>query len=153
MIVRPARAADLPEIVALLADDPLGATREGASDPPDPAYQSAFEAIAEDSNQLLAVLEGEDRVLGCLQLSFLPGLSRRGAWRGQIESVRVARDQRGRGLGRLAFAWAFERFRERGCFLVQLTSDKARPEALAFYRSLGFEASHEGLKLTLSGTP
>jgi GNAT superfamily N-acetyltransferase len=97
----------------------------------------------------LAVVEDEGRVIGCLQLSFIPGLSRLGMWRGQIESVRITADRRGDGLGRQMFEWAIAECRARGCGLVQLTTDKQRPEALRFYESLGFVASHEGMKLAL----
>jgi ribosomal protein S18 acetylase RimI-like enzyme len=143
---RRATAADLPAIVALLADDMLGATRER---PGDPAYDAAFAAIEADPNQFLAVVEEAGHVIGCLQLSFIPGLSRLGMWRGQIESVRIAASHRGGGLGRRMFEWAIEACRARGCGLVQLTTDKARPDALRFYEALGFVASHEGMKLAL----
>jgi ribosomal protein S18 acetylase RimI-like enzyme len=146
---RRATAADLPAIIALLADDPLGRHREDASSPPDPRYVSAFAAVDGDSNQLLAVVERDGAVIGCLQLSFIPGLSRLGMWRGQVESVRIAAGHRGGGLGRAMFEWAIEECRARGCGLVQLTSDKSRPDALRFYESLGFRASHEGFKLEL----
>jgi ribosomal protein S18 acetylase RimI-like enzyme len=143
---RRATAQDLPAIVALLADDMLGAAREA---PGDPAYAAAFAAIEADPNQLLAVAEQDGRILGCLQLTFIPGLSHRGAWRGQVESVRVAADQRGTGLGRRFLAWAIAQSRARGCRMVQLTTDKSRADARRFYESLGFTASHEGMKLTL----
>ena len=147
---RPASLADLPAIIELLADDDLGRQREEIGPPPSPKYESAFHAIAQDANQLLAVAERDGEVVGCLQLTFIPGLSRVGAWRGQIESVRVSSRLRGSGLGRRLFAWAIEQCRQRGCALVQLTTDKSRPEALKFYRSLGFTASHEGMKLDLT---
>nr|WP_246523579.1 GNAT family N-acetyltransferase [Neoroseomonas eburnea] len=136
----------MPAIVALLADDVLGAARE---QPGHPAYDAAFAAIGADANQLLAVAEEEARIVGCLQISFVPGLSRLGMWRGQIESVRVAASHRGAGLGRRMFDWAIEQCRARGCGLVQLTTDKARPDARRFYEALGFVASHEGMKLKL----
>ncbi len=144
---RPAVRADLPAIVALLADDPIGRTREAA--PADARYEAAFAAIVADPNQLQAVAERDRRVIGCLQLSFIPGLARAGAWRGQIEGVRVAEDQRGTGLGRAMLAWAVAQCRARGCGLVQLTTDRQRPEAHRFYESLGFVASHVGMKLAL----
>lgn len=154
LMFRTACASDLPTIVALLADDPLGAARENPSVPLDPAYQRAFAAIEADDNQLLAVVERPHddettEVVGCLQVSFIPGLSRMGAWRGQIESVRIAAPVRGQGLGEAMLDWAIHQCRARGCRLVQLTSDKARPQALRFYEARGFVASHEGLKLTL----
>lgn len=146
---RRATAADLPAIVALLADDVLGSAREDASSPPNPRYVEAFAAIERDANQMMAVVEQAGMVVGCLQLSFIPGLSRLGAWRGQIESVRIAASLRGSGLGRAMFEWAIGQCRERGCDLVQLTTDKARPDARRFYESLGFKATHEGMKLSL----
>jgi ribosomal protein S18 acetylase RimI-like enzyme len=148
-IIRRANSQDLPAIVTLLADDPLGKTREDASSPLNQRYVDAFAAIERDANQLLAVMDEGGLVIGCLQLSFIPGLSRLGQWRGQIESVRIATAQRNRGLGRVMFDWAIAECRRRGCTLVQLTTDTNRPEALRFYQSLGFVASHEGMKLAL----
>ena len=145
-VFRPAIATDLPAIVALLADDVLGAARER---PGDPAYDAAFAAIAADANQLLAVADLRGRIVGCLQVSFIPGVSHRGAWRGQIESVRIGADQRGSGLGRRMMDWAIEQCRARGCRMVQLTTDKSRTDARRFYESLGFVASHEGMKRAL----
>jgi GNAT superfamily N-acetyltransferase len=146
---RRATVADLPAIVALLADDPLGAAREDARVPLAPSYVEAFAAIAADANQFLAVAEEDGRVVGTLQLSFIPGLARRGAWRAQIEAVRVAADRRGTGLGERFFAWAIDQARARGCRLVQLTTDKSRPDAHRFYARLGFVATHEGYKRAL----
>lgn len=147
---RPARRSDLADIIGLLAEDDLGSAREIVSDPPDTRYVAAFDAIEADANQLLAVaVDGRDRVLGCLQLTFIPGLSRTGVWRGQIESVRVAKSARGTGLGSDFIEWAVARCAERGCGLVQLTSDKSRRDAIRFYEKLGFVASHEGLKRNL----
>ena len=146
---RAATSSDLQQIVAMLADDELGSTREDASLPLNDRYTDAFAAIASDPNQYLAVVEVDGELAGCLQLTFIPGLSRLGMWRGQIESVRIAASQRGEGLGRKMFEWAVEECRQRGCELVQLTTDKSRPDALRFYESLGFVASHEGMKLSL----
>jgi GNAT superfamily N-acetyltransferase len=146
---RRARRDDVAAIVALLADDHLGAEREVVSDPPAPAYLDAFDAIDRHPNVLLAVAEMQDEVVGCLQIDYLPGLSRRGAWRGQIEAVSVARTRRGAGIGTAMIRWAVARCRARGCTLVQLTSHKSRGDAHRFYTRLGFEASHEGMKLTL----
>ncbi len=146
--IRAATAEDLPAIVALLADDEIGATRE---DPGEVAavYGPAFAEIAADPNQLLVVLEHDGAVAGCLQISVIPGLSRGGMWRGQIESVRIARDLRGAGHGSAFMRWAIAECRRRGCGLVQLSTEKTRGRARAFYESLGFAASHEGMKLAL----
>lgn len=146
---RPAEAADLPRILALIADDSLGRTREEVGEAIDPAYLRAFDAIKADPNQLFAVAEHAAGVIGCMQITFIPGLSRRGAWRGQLESVRIAAPLRGKGLGAAFFRWAFDQCRARGCTLVQLTTDKTRADALRFYERLGFEASHNGMKLPL----
>ncbi|ARM10415.1 MULTISPECIES: GNAT family N-acetyltransferase [Rhizobium] len=147
---RLARQADLAAIIRLLADDDLGSAREIVADPIDPRYLSAFAAIEADANQMLAVAsDASDRIAGCLQLSFIPGLSRTGMWRGQIESVRIARDLRGSGLGSAFIEWAIVQCAERGCGLVQLTSDKTRTDSIRFYEKLGFVASHVGLKRSL----
>ncbi|WP_134868862.1 GNAT family N-acetyltransferase, partial [Bordetella pertussis] len=124
--------------------------REDPTMPPQPAYLAAFGAIDRDPNQLLAVVERAGQIIGCLQLSFIPGLSRRGLWRGQIESVRVAASERGAGTGRALFEWAIAQCRDKGCGLVQLTTDKQRADARRFYESLGFKATHEGMKLDLA---
>lgn len=149
LLCREATLDDLPHIIALLADDTLGKGREDITSGVDDRYISAFRAIDDspDQMQTVAVLDGE--VAGCMQLSFLPGLSFHGAWRGQIESVRIASELRGTGLGRRYVAWAIERFRERDCRLVQLNTHKSRTDAVRFYVSLGFEATHEGFKLAL----
>jgi GNAT superfamily N-acetyltransferase len=143
---RPATAGDVPAIVALLADDPLGATREK---PGDPAYAAAFAALAADPNQLLAVAEADGEVVGTVQLTFIPGLSRLGATRAQLEAVRIRADQRGSGLGGAMIGWTIEQARARGCALVQLTTDATRGDAHRFYERLGFTASHIGMKLAL----
>jgi ribosomal protein S18 acetylase RimI-like enzyme len=148
-IFRRATSADLPAIVKLLASDVLGRTREDDRDPPNPKYLAAFAAIEADGNQLLAVAVRDAAVVGCLQISFVPGLSKVGMWRGQIESVRVSADHRGGGLGRKMIEWAIAECRGRGCGIVQLTTDKSRLDAQRFYASLGFAASHEGMKLDL----
>jgi ribosomal protein S18 acetylase RimI-like enzyme len=147
--IRRATGEDLPAIVAMLADDALGATREDPSIPLDPRYLRTFEAIDRDPNQLLAVVDRAGTVTGCMQLTFLPGLSRMGAWRGQIEGVRVAASERGSGVGAVMMDWAIQRCRERGCGMVQLTTDKSRTDAHRFYERLGFRATHEGMKLIL----
>lgn len=143
--VRVACRDDLSRIVAMLRDDPLGQSREAAR-ADDPAYAAAWEAIERDPNQRPLVLDDDGEAVGCARLTFVPGLSRAGMWRGQIEGVRVARSHRGRGAGRLLIERAVELCRERGCGLVQLTTDKQRPDALRFYEGLGFAASHEGME-------
>jgi GNAT superfamily N-acetyltransferase len=146
--LRRATAADLPALVAMLADDPLGAGRE-ADDGDLTPYRRAFDLVdADPAHVLLVAVDGDD-VVGTLQLSVLPGLARRGASRGQIEAVRVAAAARGRGLGAAMIGWAVEESRRRGCGLVQLTTDKSRTDARRFYERLGFVASHEGMKLAL----
>lgn len=146
---RAARREDLPALVGLLADDALGASREQPSDPLPESYVAAFDAIERDPNNELMVAEMNGKVVGMLQLTYIPGVSRQGSWRALIEAVRVDSALRSAGLGRKMIAWAIDRARARGCAMVQLTSDKSRADAIRFYRSLGFVASHEGLKLSL----
>jgi GNAT superfamily N-acetyltransferase len=146
---RKATIDDLPKIIAMLADDALGQSREIVGASPAEPYVAAFAAIKADVNQFLAVAERDGEIVGTLQLSFIPSLSHRGAWRGQIEAVRVASSQRGTGLGQEMLKWAIEKCRERSCRMVQLTSDKSRKDAHRFYDRLGFTASHEGYKLKL----
>lgn len=145
--LRCARKGDLPRILALLADDQLGATRENADDLA--PYEQAFDAIDADPAHLLVVGELDGDVIATFQLSYIPGLSRRGSWRAQIEAVRVSSPLRGQGVGAVMIQWAVDQARERGCSLVQLTTDKSRVGAHRFYERLGFVASHEGMKLTL----
>jgi GNAT superfamily N-acetyltransferase len=136
--------------VALLADDPLGRGREGAERS---AYDAAFTQIDASDEQLLACLTtSSDDVVGTLQLTFIRGLSRSGALRGQLEAVRVHSSYRDRGLGRLFVQWAIDECRSRGCELLQLTSDRSRVDAHRFYERLGFVDSHRGLKLGLSSS-
>ena len=149
LIFRTAHLADLPAIIALLADDALGREREVLANPPDSRYIAAFEAICADTNQRLVVAELQGQVVGTLQLSFVPGLSHTGSWRGQIESVRIAAALRGIGTGQQMLEWAVAQCRERGCSVVQLTTDKSRTDAHRFYQKLGFEPSHLGFKRKL----
>jgi len=146
--VRRARRDDVPALVALLADDPLGRGRETAAQE---AYLAAFDAVDASDEQLLVSLTTADgTVVGTLQLTFIRGLSRGGALRGQLEAVRVHENHRGQGLGRLFIQWAVEECRRRGCALVQLTSDSSRTDAHRFYEQLGFVHSHAGFKLALA---
>ncbi len=147
---RQADKEDLPAIVRMLADDALGAKRERYSDPLPEEYYRAFDAIeADPNNELIVVEDANGTVIGTLQLTFLPGISHRGAWRAQIEGVRVSAEVRSSGIGRKMILWAIERARERGCPMVQLTSDKSRVDAIRFYEKLGFVASHQGLKFRI----
>jgi ribosomal protein S18 acetylase RimI-like enzyme len=147
---RKAEQTDLPAIIAMLADDDLGTTREDPRMPPAQAYVDAFREVVRQDSQLLAVaIDSKGKVAGCMQITFIPGIARMGAWRGQIEGVRVHRDHRGAGLGHAMMEWAIAQCRNRGCSLVQLTSDRTRPDAHRFYETLGFEASHVGYKLKL----
>lgn len=147
---RRASRADLERIVQLLADDPLGRKRESFSVPLASSYVRAFEAIVADPNNELIVAEKSGGVVGVLQITFIPYLTHQGAWRALVEGVRVAAEARSSGVGGRLVLWAIERARERKCALVQLTSDKSRPDAIRFYQALGFIASHEGMKLQLS---
>jgi GNAT superfamily N-acetyltransferase len=145
--LREAALDDLPEVVALLAADQLGIHRESADELA--PYRAAFDAITADPTHLLVVAVDGGRIIGTMQLSFIPGLARRGAWRAQIEAVRVHEAARNRGVGARMIEWAVEVARNRGCALVQLTTDKRRTDAHRFYERLGFVASHEGMKLAL----
>jgi GNAT superfamily N-acetyltransferase len=148
--LRRARRADVAAIVDLLRDDPLGRSREPPPGEEDlGVYERAFAAIDADPAHLLVVALRGGEVVGTFQLSFLPGLARRGALRAQLEAVRVREGSRGRGLGVAMIGWAIAEARRRGCALMQLTSDKTRTDAHRFYTRLGFVASHEGLKLPL----
>ncbi|MFD2797178.1 GNAT family N-acetyltransferase [Promicromonospora vindobonensis] len=146
LIFREARLDDLERVVELIADDAVAARRTGTYGEP---HLRAFEAITASPDNELVVVESDGAVIGVMQLTFIPGISRNGASRLLVEAVRVSSELRGQGIGRLLMEHAHERGRERGCVLAQLTSDKQRPEAHRFYRSLGYEQSHEGFKLPL----
>lgn len=147
LTIRPATREDVAAVVAMLADDPLGAARE---DPADMGvYEAAYDRVVADPAQHLVVAERAGAVVGTLQLSVIPGLSRRGATRTIIEGVRVAGAERGSGLGTELVTWAVEESRRLGATLVQLTSDASRTDARRFYERLGFVASHVGFKLQL----
>lgn len=150
LLFRLANQNDLEHIVRMLADDPLGAAREQYERPLPASYQTAFAAIQADPNNELIVACIDDQVVGVLQITFIPYLTYRGSWRALIEGVRIDARYRSRGFGKLLFEWAIARSAERGCHMVQLTTDKQRPKAKQFYASLGFIDSHEGMKLKLS---
>nr|WP_026581361.1 GNAT family N-acetyltransferase [Bacillus sp. J33] len=146
---RIAAEKDLDSIVAMLADDVLGSKRERYEHPLPNSYKLAFEAIAADpNNELVVACLGND-VIGVLQITFTPYITHQGGWRATIEGVRTSASVRGKGVGTDLIKWAIQRAEERGCHLVQLTTDKKRPDALRFYERLGFKATHEGLKLKL----
>jgi GNAT superfamily N-acetyltransferase len=145
--VRQARFEDITEIVAMLADDPLGAERENPHD--EKPYRAAFQRIDADPNTHLVVAELDGRTVGTLQLTILPGLSRQGASRALIEAVRIRAGERGAGLGGRLVRWAIEEAARQGCAVVQLTSDASRADAHRFYERLGFAATHVGYKLPL----
>ena len=149
---REAGKDDLSSIISMIADDKLGKTRENY-DPSNSIelpqeYHLAFEKIDCDPNQeLIVALDENQEIIGTFQLTFIQYLTYQGGIRAQIEAVRIRSDKRGEGIGKSMFLWAIERAKERKAHLLQLTTDKKRPEALAFYKGLGFAASHEGMKL------
>jgi len=150
MKFRKAKQIDLTAIVHMIADDALGKEREDFREPLPKTYLDAFDNICADKNQELIVVENEDdEIIGTLQLSFLQYLTYQGGIRAQIEAVRIRKDKRGLGIGKTMFEWAINRAKERNAHVLQLTSDKKRPQAIAFYENLGFKASHEGMKLHL----
>lgn len=150
MRIRKARKSDISAIVAMLANDKLGKLREDVRTPLPDSYQVAFSNISSDPNQELMVIETKtSQVIGTLQLTFIQYLTYQGGIRAQIEAVRVHEDFRGLGIGKKLFLWAIERAKQKGVHVVQLTTDKKRPDAIRFYQSLGFVDSHEGMKLHL----
>lgn len=148
MNFRKATKDDIFIIIKMLADDQLGKLREDYQEPLPEKYYYAFENIDRDPNQELIVIEdGSNSIIGTLQLTFVQYLTYQGGIRAQIEAVRIREDLRGQGIGEKLFQWAINRSKERGAHLLQLTTDKKRPEAFKFYEKLGFKASHEGMKL------
>ncbi len=148
-VLRTALLSDLPALVEMLADDPLGRTREDLKRPLNARYLAAFEAITTDPNNDLVIAEVDRKVVAMLQTTDIPYLTHTGAWRRLIEGVRVRSDCRGQGLGRALINHSVNVARQKGISIVQLTTDKSRPEAILFYESLGFVASHEGFKMRL----
>ena len=146
--IRPATANDVVDIVELLADDPLGSTRETPQDLE--AYRRAFARIDDDPANHLVVAAIGDAVVGTLQLTIVPGLARAGMTRGLIEGVRTHREHRGLGIGKRLIEWAISCSSENGCGMVQLTSDSSRTGAHEFYKNMGFVHSHAGFKYPLS---
>jgi GNAT superfamily N-acetyltransferase len=151
MKFRKATEQDISIIVEMISDDKLGKERENFQVPLPTAYLRAFEKINSDENQELIIVENDNaEVIGTLQLTFIQYLTYQGGVRAQIEAVRIRKDQRGLGIGKEMFQWAIARAKERGAHLLQLTSDKKRPEAIKFYEDLGFKQSHEGMKMHFS---
>jgi len=148
MALREARREDIRRIVEMLADDEVARGREDLSGDMT-AYQAAFDVIAADPNNTLYVWDQDGAVMGCLQLTFIPGMSYRGSWIAKVEGVRVDRSLRGTGVGEQMMQAVIAKARARGCKQLQLTTNKQRVDAQRFYKRLGFEASHEGMKLDL----
>ncbi len=149
MRFRDAQREDLDAIVALLADDELGRVRENLETPLPQVYLTAFDELTAQAGNRLIVAVEDDEIIGCLQLTFTAGIARQGLKRATIEGVRVSRDVRGSGIGQKLFEYAIEEARRGGCGMVQLTTDKVRPDTHRFYEALGFEPSHVGMKLML----
>lgn len=149
MHIRKATKQDLPAIIEMLANDILGKQRENFQDPLPEVYYSAFSNIDSDSNQELMVVEIDGEVAGTMQVSHIQYLTYQGGTRTQVEAVRIREDLTGKGIGQVLFEWAIKRAKDKGAHVVQLTSDKQRPDAIRFYQKLGFKATHEGMKLHL----
>lgn len=149
LTLRFAEKKDLPEMIRLLIEDELGATREHFSDPLLASYREAFRAIRKDNNQALLIVEYQNQVIGSCHLTFTPSLSFKGSWRLNIENIHIDKKFQNQGVGTWMLQRAMDLGRERGCKIVQLTTNKKRFRAQAFYKKLGFEATHEGMKLYL----
>ena len=147
ILIRKAISTDLSAIIEMLADDALGKTREDCSLPLRQEYLQAFDAISRDQNQELLVMCMGEEIVGSLQLTFIPSLSFLGSLRAQIEGVRIKSSCRDQGLGRVLLEDAIRRAKARGCHMVQLTTHASRGRAKQFYESMGFQASHVGMKL------
>ena len=147
LIFREANKDDIAAIVQMLSDDPLGAKRERLEDPLSECYFNAFASINMDPNNELIVALIDSDIVGFFQLTFIPYLTYQGRWRALVEGVRVNKRYRGQGIGKKLFEWAIQRAKDKDCHLLQLTTDKQRPDAIKFYESLGFIRSHEGMKL------
>lgn len=147
--IRRASRSDVPNIVRLLANDPLGMQREQYREPLSQQYFDAFDQINSDKNNYLIAVEDGSKIIGTCQLTTITYLTYQGGMRAQVEGVRIDESYRGHGIGKLMIEWAINKSREAGCHLVQLTMDKSRVDTIEFYKKLGFIASHEGLKLHL----
>ena len=148
--IRNALLDDIPMVVRLLSNDPLGSERESYQKPLPNQYYVAFTEIDSDKNNFLMVVEDDNNIIGTMQLTILHHMTHQGGKRAQIEGVRIDENYRGKGIGKHMIEWAINKARTLGCHLVQLTTDKKRPEALKFYQQIGFVDSHEGLKFHLN---
>jgi len=146
--IREAHLGDLDQIITLLHDDELGKIREGSSDIP--AYEKVFHAILSDPNHLILVIEEHKKLLGCIQLSYIPNITFKGSWRAQLEGMRIDSKHRGKGLGKQMIDEAIKRAIARDCKIVQLTTNNTRSKAIKFYKSLGFQSSHTGMKFYIN---
>ena len=149
LILKSAKEKDLPEIIQLFMGDEFGATRECLSDPVLPSYREAFQAITEDKNQALLVVDYNNELIGTCHLTFMPSLSFKGSWRLNIENIHVAKRFQNQGVGTWMLQKAMALGKEKGCKIVQLTTNKERLRAKIFYEKLGFVATHEGMKFYL----
>ncbi len=147
IIFREAQIEDLPKLVALLMDDELGQSYENSIYLT--LYEQAFKAILVDPNHLVLIIASDHEILGCVQISYLPNLTFKGTWRAQLEGVRIDKKNRGQGLGKQLIKEAIALARARGCGIIQLTTNKTRLKTVAFYESLGFQNTHDGMKLHL----
>lgn len=146
---RRARRADLPALVALIADDPVNGWREQAGEPIAPGYVAAFAAIEADPNNLLVVGERDGEIVATAQISFVPTLAQQGATRAIVEGVRVSSTLRSQGIGEALLRHMEGLARERGCPAVQLTTSHARVDAHRFYERIGYKHHHKGFKREL----
>ena len=146
---RLAQEDDLIDIVRMLSDDTLGSTREKFEPILSDNYLKAFESITNDPNQELTIVEMNGEKVGTYQLTFIQYLTHQGGLRAQIEAVRTNSNYRGQGIGTKVFEYIIDRARQKGCNMLQLTSDKQRPDAIKFYEAMGFVSTHEGMKLKL----
>ena len=147
MNFRKACLEDLHSIISLLANDKLGSKRESTEPEVNNNYTQAFQSIDKDPNQELVVVTDEEQLIGTFQLTYIPYLTYQGGIRAQVEAVRIHESRRGKGLGQMMIRWAIQRAKEHGAHVIQLTTDKQRPDAVSFYEKLGFKATHEGMKL------
>jgi len=147
--LRSAEENDLPQIVALFMEDELGAMRESLSDPLLPSYHKVFQAITADKNQALLVVDYNRELIGICHLTFMPSLSFKGSWRLNLENIHIAKSFQNQGIGTWMLQKAIALGKEKGCRFIQLTTNKKRFRAKAFYEKLGFIATHEGMKLCL----